>query len=325
MRKILAIDGGGIKGVFPAAFLSTLEDKTNGNIWEYFDLIAGTSTGGIIALALGLGFSAREILSLYEDNAERIFPKQKLGRLERFNPKKRIRGAFRQKYETDALAALLRGKIKGKLLGQSKTRVMILSTNLTDGSVYVFKTAHHERFSHDYLVPAEDIALATSAAPIFFKPHTMPSGQALVDGAMWGNNPSGFAAVEAAHVLGWPAEDIALLSLGCTQEPVPFGDLAGKNPGAVDWNFGVIDAFFAGQCSASEGIAQLIVNDRSGKRYQRYSPIVAPKLFTLDGIDKVQQLKGFGDSEARKANPAVQEVFLANKAERFEPFHKISN
>jgi len=66
MRRILAIDGGGIKGVMPAAFLAALEESLGGHIARYFDLIVGTSTGGIITIALGLGFTAGEVLALYE-------------------------------------------------------------------------------------------------------------------------------------------------------------------------------------------------------------------------------------------------------------------
>lgn len=66
MRRILSIDGGGIKGVFPASFLATLEEQANGDIAKYFDLIVGTSTGGIVALAFGLGLSAKETPRFYE-------------------------------------------------------------------------------------------------------------------------------------------------------------------------------------------------------------------------------------------------------------------
>lgn len=72
-RRILCIDGGGIKGVFPASFLATVEDTIEDQIADYFDLIAGTSTGGIIALGLGLGMSARDILRFYEDEGPKIF------------------------------------------------------------------------------------------------------------------------------------------------------------------------------------------------------------------------------------------------------------
>jgi len=73
MRRILSIDGGGIKGVFPASFLTTLEESLGHPIAKFFDLIVGTSTGGIIALGLGLGLSAKEILSFYEEHGPSIF------------------------------------------------------------------------------------------------------------------------------------------------------------------------------------------------------------------------------------------------------------
>ena len=73
MKRILAIDGGGIKGVFPAAFLATVEDTIKRNVADYFDLIVGTSTGGIIALGLGLGLSAKELLAFYEEHGPIIF------------------------------------------------------------------------------------------------------------------------------------------------------------------------------------------------------------------------------------------------------------
>jgi patatin-like phospholipase/acyl hydrolase len=76
MRRILTIDGGGIKGVFPAAFLATLENELGAPIGDYFDLIAGTSTGGIIAMGLGLGLTARELHGLYRDAGRRIFKRR---------------------------------------------------------------------------------------------------------------------------------------------------------------------------------------------------------------------------------------------------------
>ena len=73
MKRILTIDGGGIKGVFPASFLAAVEDSIGENIANYFDLIVGTSTGGIIALGFGLGLSAKEILAFYEEHGPLIF------------------------------------------------------------------------------------------------------------------------------------------------------------------------------------------------------------------------------------------------------------
>lgn len=84
-RKILAIDGGGIKGAFPAAFLAAIEDATGRRIADHFDLIAGTSTGGIIALGLGLGLSARDILRFYEEHGRQVFGQVSMSLTEKSN------------------------------------------------------------------------------------------------------------------------------------------------------------------------------------------------------------------------------------------------
>ena len=70
---MLCIDGGGIKGVFPASFLSTIEEAVGRPVADYFDLIVGTSTGGIIALGLGLGLGAGDLLRFYEQRGAAIF------------------------------------------------------------------------------------------------------------------------------------------------------------------------------------------------------------------------------------------------------------
>src|ERR1700680_4208414 len=74
--RILSLDGGGIRGVFPAAFLARLEEHLEYPIGRYFDLIAGTSTGGIIAIGLGLGLSAGDILKLYVEQGPAIFDQE---------------------------------------------------------------------------------------------------------------------------------------------------------------------------------------------------------------------------------------------------------
>ena len=72
--QILALDGGGAKGVFPATVLAGFEEDIGGSVVDYFDLIVGTSTGGLIALALGAGMSPREIVEFYIREARNVFP-----------------------------------------------------------------------------------------------------------------------------------------------------------------------------------------------------------------------------------------------------------
>src|SRR3989338_9069801 len=116
VKKILSIDGGGIKGVFPASFLTTIEDSIEGNLADYFDLIVGTSTGGIIALGLGLGFSPKEILGFYELYGSSIFQGNRFLRL--------IRQLGYSKYENRNLKQALEKTFGDKKLGESKKRLV---------------------------------------------------------------------------------------------------------------------------------------------------------------------------------------------------------
>ena len=141
MRRILTIDGGGIKGVFPAAFLATLEDELGGPIGEYFDLIAGTSTGGIIAIGLGLGMTAKELLQLYRDTGAKIFQRRRFGA--------RAIGLFRAKYTNAALRHTLVAAFGERYLGESGTRLLIPSLNLAAERVHLYKTSHHPKLVND--------------------------------------------------------------------------------------------------------------------------------------------------------------------------------
>ena len=194
MRTILAIDGGGIKGVFPASFLASLEDSLGQNPADFFDLIAGTSTGGIIALGLGLGLSAKEILTFYEQHGPEIFAGNRLLRV--------LRHIGFSKYSSEPLRRALDSVLGNRVLGESKKRLIIPSCNLDTGEVHIWKTAHHPRLERDYKARAVDVALATTAAPSYFPTHRSAAGTPLVDGGVWANNPMGVAMVEANRIGG---------------------------------------------------------------------------------------------------------------------------
>lgn len=321
MRRVLSIDGGGIKGVVPAAFLAAVEESAGVRLADHFDLIVGTSTGGIIALGLGLGYSAREILAMYEAAGPEIFPQGCWLKPWTW----RGPGLLRRKYSTAPLQGRLREFFRGKLLGQSRTRLMIPSTNLTTGEVYVFKTSHAPRIERDPHVPAEEVALATAAAPVFFAPHSIPGGQPLVDGGLWANNPTGFAVIEAVGTLGWDPAEIRVLSLGCTEEAPGFAKLAGQRPGAAGWGFGLLDAFFLAQSSAAMGTAKLLLGDREGGRILRVTKTLAKDVFRLDGASAIKAMKGLGESLAREQLEKVRPMFLDARAEKFIPFKSLNS
>ena len=311
MKRILAIDGGGIKGVFPASFLATVEDTIEDNVANYFDLIVGTSTGGIIALGLGLGLSAKDILTFYEEFGSSIFKGNRWLR--------QLRCLGFSKYSNIPLKEALKKCFGDKKLGDSKKRLVIPSLNLENGEVYIYKTAHHCRLERDYKEKAVDVALATAAAPTYFPTHRSSTGVPLIDGGMWANNPVGMAVVEAITVLNWPRDSIKVLSLGCTIEPLNV-NWGRKIPlGKSYWVSKLLDVFMHAQAHGSLGTAKLLAGHDN---IIRIDQDVSHGKFDLDKTNEIDSLKGLGHSNARHALPKLREVFLGDHTEQFIPIHK---
>lgn len=170
--RILSLDGGGIRGVFPAALLARLEEHLDHPMGRYFDLIAGTSTGGIIAIGLGLGLRARDILKLYVEQGPAIFDQQH-GRIQNL-VRQKMRGMahpFVTKHSSAPLRQALYSVLGRRKLGESRTRLLIPAWHPVLERVYIYKTAHHPRLETDYKQPAIDAAMATAAAPTFLEPY----------------------------------------------------------------------------------------------------------------------------------------------------------
>ncbi len=177
--RILAIDGGGIRGVFPAAFLAEIERRfLNGqSIGNYFDMIAGTSTGGIIALALAHGLTAQEIVDIYVDRGERIFPHAgRLGRLWRL-----VRSAG--KHDQDRLRDELLRIFGEAHFGDAQSRLVIPSFDRRHGEPFIYKTPHHPDYKKDRQKRMVDVALHTSAPTTY--PGVLDAGCVMLDGGLW--------------------------------------------------------------------------------------------------------------------------------------------
>lgn len=324
-RRILALDGGGIKGVFAASFLEVVESATGKRIADHFDLVAGTSTGGIIALGLGLGMSANEIVEFYVNHGPRIFDQHDHGMAK--GPFKtwmaKARGLKRRgrqlvwpKYEPDTLREALTTAFGSKSLGDSTIRLIIPAYHGDKDDLYVFKTRHHPRLQVDWRERAVHVALATAAAPTYFRAHILPSGAPLIDGGIWANNPAGVAAVEAHSVLGWKNDELYLLSLGCSEEAFEISTSAGYK----DLLLKSTELFMRGQSRASAGTAKLLCDHtEASPRYFRYQPIVPVGKFTIDRVKMIDRLRGLGAACAREALPVLEEHFLSNPAEPFTP------
>ncbi len=322
MKRILSIDGGGIRGTFPAAFLASLEDELDHPIGRYFELIAGTSTGGIIAIALALGLSARKVLSLYEDLGPEIFDQRQkglLGWMTRHYHNARW-AAWGPKYETDRLESAVTTMLGDRRIGEAQTRLLVPAWNAQTRKVYVYKTAHHERLTTDYKDRAVDAALATAAAPTFFREFITANDVGLVDGGLWANNPAGNAVVEAIGVLDWPADEIKLLSVSCLDDVFE----TKRAYSALSIRTKVASFFQAGQSYGSMGIAHLLTGDPHTRRaIWRICQPAPDGFFTLDGTKRIRQLKERGFIEAREQKPILKPHFFTEPAEAFVPVHQL--
>jgi hypothetical protein len=307
-KRILAIDGGGIKGIFPAAFLADIEDTLEYPIYRYFDLIAGTSTGGIIALGLALGLRASDILNFYKNYGPKIFAG---GRFVRS-----LRQAFWRKYNNKELRWALEKTFGDKVIGDAKTRVVIPSLNVDTGEVHIFKTKHHPKFARDHKIQALEAALATASAPTYFPLFKSTSEFPLVDGGLWANNPAGIAAVEAIGVLGWEKQKLRLLSLGCTESPFDVGFLRKRNIGWY-WATKTVDTFMRAQSSGSLGIAYTLLGHDS---VVRINQVVTRGRFALDSTKGVSELCALGRNRARNESGEINPIFFDDNAEEFHPF-----
>lgn len=218
--RILSLDGGGIRGVFTAAVLAKWEQMTGYSVAKHFDLIAGTSTGGILAIGLGLGLSPQQIVDFYSEHGPKIFPMMNLHqRAFRY-----LKGIFRVKFDASILEEKLHYAYNGKdrLLGESSQRILITSYNMTSGNLRLYRTSHHPSVSGHNNLKATTIARATSAAPTYFRPASVDDPampHEAVDGGVWANCPALSALTEATGVLGIPLSQIEILSIGTTEAP----------------------------------------------------------------------------------------------------------
>ena len=311
--RILAVDGGGIKGIFPAAFLAGLEERYLGgaSVARYFDLIAGTSTGGIIALGLGAGLTAAELRELYISRGREIFsPQSWLGRL---------LGKARQfvlyRYDRDALAGVLNETFGQKTFGESKSRLCIPSFDGRRSEVYIFKTPHHPDYTLDDPETMSKVAAATSAAPTFFKP-LEDGGYTFIDGGVWCNNPIMVGLVDVLACFAVPRGRIRILSVGCGNSPYTVGEFRKKLGGFLAWK-DIILAAMRLQSLNALGQAGLLIG---ADRIVRVDAPEREKPIQLDDYVRASRELPVAAIEAlEKYGESVKSLFLQEPAIPYDP------
>lgn len=203
--KILSIDGGGMRGVFPAHILCCMTQRLGINVGEQFNMIAGTSTGAIVAAAIACKIDPAVVVSLYREYGPYIFSRKKSLLPAKYQP------AFQSLYNNDQLKTILENIFKEIKLGEITIPLLLPATDIGNGGVHVFKSGYSKDFTRDKEVLLRDAILASCSAPTYFNPMKFKE-YLLADGGLWANNPALAAVIDAQHRLNINLSDIRILS-----------------------------------------------------------------------------------------------------------------
>ncbi len=292
--SILALDGGGVRGIYAARILSRLEATLEAQVKDCFDLIAGVSTGSILAGAAAASIPMSDIVRLFEEESPRIFRKRR-----------GISGLtllWRSRYSQKPLDDVLRRYVPALTLGELTTPLLIPSTNLATGGAHVFKSRYlaelGETYSRDRESLLRDAILASCAAPTFFDPKEV-GPHLLADGGLWANNPSIIALTEAVSKFNRNIDEVRILSLGTGHAPNMYrrrrrwGLLTG-------WGREKLVSYALSlQSQASANMAKMML----GPRYLRLDPTI--ESWQLDDVRHIINLKALADHTFDRQSPII--------------------
>ena len=273
--KVLSIDGGGMRGIIPAMVLAEIEKRTRKPVAELFDLVAGTSTGGILALALTRpdnagkpAYPAEQLISFYEDEGQEIFSRTIWHRI------RAVGNIFEERYPSKGIEAALEKYFGDVRLKDALTDVLVTSYEIEKRLPWFFKS-RRAKTEPDYDYPMKVVARATSAAPTYFEPSKYPADDAFkysawIDGGVFANNPTLCAFAEARKVFP-AAEDFVVVSLGTGEltRTIPYDEAKGW--GVAGWARPLLAVMFQGvSASVDYQMEQMLPPQGQDRRYYRF-------------------------------------------------------
>lgn len=303
--RILALDGGGLRGAFTAAVLAKWAEMIGpggGNdLIRHFDLVAGTSTGALLAIGLGLGMTPLSMLEFYRSEGPKIFPKNR-----------ELRHWLKSKHDAGTLRATLEKLFGGrKLSDQSSCRLVLPTVRAIHGESEAIVTAHSRDRTAFAAISAVDAALASSAAPTYFDEAVVDNQIApasYLDGGLWANNPVLPAIAEAVRYLEVPLDRIDVLSVGTIGNETDFTQVLGK--GKAGFAAASADLFFAAQEHAAASLADNFLSPARHLRVNQQSP----SAIKLDDVEAIE------DMALRGANVG-QDSFVIVRSRFLDGFH----
>jgi patatin-like phospholipase/acyl hydrolase len=250
--KVLTIDGGGIRGLIPARVLEEIERRCGRPAGELFDLVAGTSTGAIIACALTKPqpLPAERIARIYLDEGPEIFSRSLIKRITS------VGGLIDERYASDGLLTSLRRHFGEHRLADARPAIMLTAYDIVGRSALLLR--------NDRDMSMVDAAHGSSAAPSYFEPAQVGK-LALVDGGVFATNPAMCALAEALNVVS--PKDVVVVSLGTGQRTHrrSFDEI--KDWGLARWARPILDVVFDG---VSDAVDYQLERVLTADRYWRF-------------------------------------------------------
>ncbi|MCU0664913.1 MAG: patatin-like phospholipase family protein [Myxococcota bacterium] len=277
MKKILCIDGGGVRGLIPAMILAEIERQCDRPVAKLFDLIAGTSSGGLTATALACpgsnGFPAHRA-----DNAVRLFRERskEIFRRSVWKGVASVAGLADERYSHAALEAILAEYLGDATMGQALTRVMLTSYDIERRTPFVIKS-----WETSYAgLAMRHAARATCAAPTYFEPallHVEGVKRVLIDGGICLPNPAVCAYSEAMRLFG-PDLSLLVVSIGVGASTRPIRYEEARNWGLAQWALPILSVVSDGMATAADTQMRQLL----GNKYYRFQ---IPLHLASDDID----------------------------------------
>ncbi len=278
--RILCLDGGGVRGVMPARILQKVEEQLGSPLKDHFDLIAGTSTGSILAAGIAIGKSPEELLNLYNDKGLKIFPYQNLFSLKRL-PLILKYGISAPKFSDEGLIAALREQFEDKKLSDitpnhegatDSLKVLIPSYDTESRNPVIFKSWCHDRWYAD--VPVWEICVSSASAPTYFPAHRIEKDgkeYSLIDGGVCANNPVSCALAEAIKLLRQSSnqsaanviDQIKIISIGTGDPASPISWQKVRGWGLIQWGLHIADVFMDAPPDVHRYVAEQIIGNQS--------------------------------------------------------------
>jgi uncharacterized protein len=311
--RVLAIDGGGIRGIVPAVLLDRLEALAGRPVRELFDLLVGTSTGGLLVLGLavpdgagGLRYRADDLLQLYLDDGPRIFSRTAVHRARTAN------GVLGPRYPAGPVEQVV-AEVLGDLPLREVVGDVVVPAYETQIRAPWFFRSRRARTDAAYDFLARDVARATSAAPVYFPPARIAADDGtqwtLIDGGVFANNPAMIGVVEALGA--YAADEVVTLSLGtgALTRPLPYEQLRGW--GLAKWAPAILDVVFDGVSDTTDfQVTQLGRSTDEVQRHLRLQLDLHPDHQALDDVSagNLRELETQARHLAERSTPALLQL-----------------